>query len=240
MRRFALFLVLLFALPAAASDYAREQKWADEILPTVLTGDPVWLEQPSGHKFLALYTEAPHAKAGVIVVHGMGVHPDWNLISMLRQRLPEMGYATLSLQMPVLQADAKFEDYPPTFDEAAERITRAVAFMQAHGYTKIVLETHSLGCSMAARYLERSPNAPIAAWVAIGASGALDYSKLKFPVLDLVGENDLPLVIEGASARARGLHGKSRQVVVPGADHFFDGRDDALLENVRRFLNQSL
>lgn len=240
MRLFALLLALLLALPAAAADYAREKKWADEVLPTVLTGDPVWLELSNGHKFLTLYTEAPQAKAGVIVVHGMGVHPDWGLIGPLRQNLPDLGYATLSLQMPVLQADAKGEDYSATFDEAAARIGLAVAFMEAKGYKKIALVTHSMGCRMTARYLEQTPNAPINAWVAIGASEALDYGKLKFPVLDLYGENDLPQVLNVAGQRARGLKGKSAQVVVPKADHFFEGRDAALLENVRGFLDRSL
>jgi len=244
MRLFALLFTLLLALPSAAADYAREKKWADEVLPAVMTGDPVWLEvlkgPHSGRKFLTLYTEAPEAKAGVIVVHGMGVHPDWGLIGPLRQNLPELGYATLSLQMPVLQADAKGEDYPATFDEAAARIAQAVAFMEAKGYKKIALVSHSMGSRMTARYLEKTPDAPIQSWVAIGASEALDYSKLKFPVLDLYGENDLPQVLKAAAQRGKSLRGKSTQIVVPKADHFFEGRDKALLENVRGFLDKVL
>ncbi|MBU1666074.1 MAG: alpha/beta hydrolase family protein [Gammaproteobacteria bacterium] len=244
MRLFALLFTLLLALPAVATDYAREKKWADEVLPSVMTGDPVWLEvlkgPHSGRKFLTLYTEAPEAKAGVIVVHGMGVHPDWGLIGPLRQNLPELGYATLSVQMPVLQADAKGEDYPATFDEAAARIAQAVAFMEAKGYKKIVLVSHSMGSRMTARYLEKTPDAPIQSWVAIGASEALDYSKLKFPVLDLYGENDLPQVLKAAAQRGKSLRGKSTQIVVPKADHFFEGRDKALLENVRGFLDKAL
>lgn len=247
MRLFALLFTLL-ALPTVAAavttDYAREKKWADEVLPSVLTGDPVWLEvlkgPHSGRKFLTLYTAVPEAKAGVIVVHGMGVHPDWGLIGPLRQNLPELGYATLSLQMPVLQADAKGEDYPATFDEAAARLAQAVAFMEAKGYKKIALLSHSMGCRMTARYLEKTPDAPIQAWVAIGASEALDYSKLKFPVLDLYGENDLPQVLKAAAQRGKGLKGKSAQIVVPKADHFFEGRDKVLLENVREFLDKTL
>ncbi len=241
MRLFALFLALLFSLSAAAApDYAREKNWSEEILPSVLTGDPVWLELNTGHKFLTLYTEAAEAKAGVIVVHGMGVHPDWGLIGPLRQNLPEQGYATLSVQMPVLKADAKGEEYPATFDEAAARLVQAVEFMEAKGYRKIALVTHSLGCRMTARYLELNPKAPIAAWVAIGASGPLNYSKLKFPVLDLYGENDLPQVLKAAGVRAKGLKGKSEQVVVPKADHFFEGHDAPLLDKVRGFLDKSL
>jgi len=68
------------------------------------------------------------------------------------------------------------------------------------------------------RYLEQTPNAAIDAWVATGASDALDYSKLKFP--DLYGENDLPQVLAGAGQRAKGLPGKSGQVVVPQGGPF--------------------
>lgn len=242
MRLLILLFTALLALPVAASDYAREKKWADEVLPSVLTGDPVMLELSNGHKFLTLYTEAPNAKAGVIVVHGMGVHPDWGLIAPLRQQLPDMGYATLSVQMPVLKADAKGEDYPPTFDEAAARIKTAFDFMKAKGYKKIVLVTHSMGCRMTARYFEKNPGAAVAAWVAIGAPATLDYAKLKFPVMDLYGENDLPQVLEAAKSRAKGLKGNARsvQMVAPKADHFFEGRDAQLVGLVREFLDKTL
>lgn len=232
-----------WTLPAAAgSDYAREQKWADEVLPSVLTGDPVWLELPDGHKFLTLYTEAPNAKAGVIVVHGMGVHPDWGLIGPLRQNLPDRGYATLSVQMPVLKADAKGEDYPATFDDASSRIATAVAFMTAKGYQKIVLVTHSMGCRMTDRYLMNNPQTKVAAWVAIGAPAALNYSKLTFPVLDLYGENDLPQVLESTKARAQGLRGNpaSAQQMAPKADHFFEGKEALLLDMVGNYLDKTL
>jgi pimeloyl-ACP methyl ester carboxylesterase len=242
MRLLTLFFALLFALPAFASDYARERKWADEVLPAVLTGDPVWLEQSGGHRFLTLYTEASKAKAGVIVVHGMGVHPDWGLISPLRQRLPDAGYATLSVQMPVLKADATGEDYPPTFDEAAERIAIAVAFMRAKGYGKIALVSHSMGSRMVARYLERQPNSGMAAWVAIGYPAQMDYNMLKFPVMDLYGENDLPQVLQAAKARAKGSSSNTNwiQVAAPRADHFFENREDELVGLVKGFLDKML
>jgi len=200
----------------------------------------------SGHKFLTLFTEADAAKekagVGVIVIHGMGVHPDWGLIGPLRQNLPEHGYATLSIQMPVLKADAKGDAYPPTFNEAAERIKTAVDFMRAKGYQKIVLATHSMGCRMTAHYLQNNPKTDLAAWVAIGAPAALDYSKLKFPVLDLYGENDLPQVLTSAKSRAKGLQANtaSAQMMAPKADHFFNGKDGLLLEMVRSYLDKTL
>jgi pimeloyl-ACP methyl ester carboxylesterase len=215
MRLLALIFTLLIALPTLGADYAREKKWADEVLPAVLTGDPVWLELAQGHKFLTLYTEASKAKAGVIVVHGMGVHPDWGLIASLRQRLPDLGYATLSVQMPVLKAEAKGEDYPPTFDEAAERIKVAVDFMKAKGYKKIALVTHSMGCRMTARYFEKNPGDGLAGWVAIGAPATLDYGKLKLPVLDLYGEYDLPAGARQAAKVPRQGPDRSAQEIRP-------------------------
>ena len=242
MRLFWIIPALLFSLVAsAASDYAREQKWADEVLPSVLVGDPVYLQQGNGHKFLGLYTPVDNAKAGVIVVHGIGIHPDWGLISMLRQSLPDAGYATLSIQMPILAADAKAEQYPPTFDEAAERLKLAVEFLRGKGYGKVAIVSHSLGCRMSYHYLAGAGAAPVNAWVALSSPGDEDRSKLTLPILDLYGGNDLPQVIKNADVRAKGLVQKgSAQQKMSGADHFFEGKDAALLKAVRDYLDQTL
>lgn len=120
-------LVLAPAPAFAQADYGREQRWADEIAPGIVVGAPVWIELKSGRKFLAIYAPNPKAASGVIVVHGLGLHPDWGLISVLRSQLAEQGYATLSVQMPVLAAEAKADRYPPLFPEAAERLGAAAA-----------------------------------------------------------------------------------------------------------------
>jgi hypothetical protein len=57
-------------------------------------------------------------KAGVIVVHGLGVHPDFGMVGGLRTRLADAGYATLSVQMPVLPAGATRDDYAVTLPVA--------------------------------------------------------------------------------------------------------------------------
>lgn len=241
MRHGLALCALLASLNGLASDYGRERKWADEVLPSVLVGDPVWIEQGNGHKFLGLYTPADRAKAGLVVVHGIGVHPDWGLIGGLRQQLPEAGYATLSIQMPILQADAKSEDYPPTFDEAAERLKLAIAHLREQGHGKIAIIAHSLGTRMSYHHLSRTPDTPVAAWVAIGVPAALDMGKLTLPVFDLYGQNDLPQVVKNAGARAAGLKQKgSAQTAVPGADHFFEGKDAALVEQVKGWLDKTL
>lgn len=241
--RYCLMLVLLLtAAFAQAADYAREQKWADEILPGVVVGDPVYLEQKNAHKFLTLLTEAPGAKAAVIVVHGIGVHPDWGLIGVLRSQLADHGYTTLSVQMPILANDASADSYPATFPEADERLQVAEQFLKAKGYKKILLVSHSMGSRMSHHYLSAHPDSAIAAWVAIGMGADVSYAAMKMPVLDLYGENDLPVVLNSAAKRAASLKGKpgSRQQVVPHADHFFENRDAELIQAVQKYLQETL
>ena len=105
MRRWpALLLALVSSACFAQADYAREQRWADEITPAILVGDAVQLALPSGRKFLGIYAPNSKAQAGVVLVHGLGIHPDWSVVHPLRSQLAEQGYATLSVQMPVMTA----------------------------------------------------------------------------------------------------------------------------------------
>ena len=189
-------LLMLFASAAclAQADYAREKRWADEITPGLVVGDAVYLAQKSGHKFLAIYTEVAKPSAAVITVHGLGVHPDWALIGALRSGLPDHGYATLSVQMPVLAADAKADAYPPLFPDAAERLHAAVAFLKAKGHRKIAIASHSLGSRMSNLFLVNTPDHGVAAWVSIGIMPS-EFAKpgnLRLPVLDIYGERDFP------------------------------------------------
>ena len=241
-----LLLTLLLALASipcyAQADYAREQRWAAEITPALLVGDPVQLALPTGRKFLGIYTPNSQAQAGVVVVHGLGVHPDWGLINPLRSQLAEQGYATLSVQMPVLAAELRGDQYPPLFPEAAARIAVAVKFLQDKGHKKIAIVSHSFGSRMTNELLNQ-PDAPaITAWVSIGIIGGYSNpATLKAPVLDLYGEKDFPEVLELAARRAaviRNIRG-SAQIRVAGADHYFNHMENELVRNVKLFLDRS-
>lgn len=242
----ASFLCLLLLAPAVAlaqADYAREKRWADEITPSIVVGDAVYLELKSGRKFLALWAPGPKANAGVIVVHGLGVHPDWGLINLLRSRLPEQGYSTLSVQMPVLEAQARGDEYAPLYPEAAERLAVAMGYLRGKGLKKIGIVTHSLGSRMTNYFLTHAGDAQVDAWVAIGHVGEITGPiPSRTAVLDLYGENDLPTVLDNARKRAdviRGIRG-SGQLQVPGADHFFAGKENELVLRVRQFLDARL
>ena len=225
------------------SDYEREKRWADEILPTVVVGEPVYLQQANGHRFLGLYTVAQKARAAVLSVHGRGWNPDWGLNGVMRVALADAGYTTLSIQMPVLDAGGKLEAYLHLFDEANERLALATAYLEAHGYSTVAIVSHSLGARMSNEFLTGHPPSSIKAWVSIGIINGLQNTQwVKVPMLDIFGEKDWNGVLNGAPERERLIRAipGSLQVVVPGADHFFEGRENALVAHVRAFLDKQL
>lgn len=239
MRILATFLLLLVSqLTFAVADYAREKKWADEIVPGIVVGDPVYLELSQGHKFLTILAEAEDAKVGVVVVHGIGIHPDWNMVGTLRTQLVEYGCTTLSIQMPVLANDAKAEAYDRLFPEAAERIGVAVDFLRAKGYKKIAIVSHSMGSAMSRMYVANNQS-KLVAWASLGMGHGYSYSGIRIPVLDLYGENDLAPVLAMVKKRAASLKGnsKSLQVRVPKSDHFYNNHEAEMVQEVKNFLD---
>ena len=63
--------------------------------------------------------------------------------------------------------------------------------------------------------------------------------KIKLPVLDLYGEKDLEYVLESVPIRKQAVEKNSgSQQMVPAADHFFVGRNAALVENVDSWLSK--
>jgi len=228
------------------SDDAREQRWADQVLPTLVVGDAVWLQPPGPQKkFLGLFTEAragaKSARGAVVLVHGLGMNPDYGVIGSLRTRLADAGYTTLSIQMPVLAAGEPAERYPGLFAEAADRIGAAVAWLQAKKYRRIVLVSHSMGARMANHYLGRHPAAPVAAWIALGiSSGEFEPGTAgRVPIFDIYAENDLPAVLAGAPERAKVLARVpgSRQAMVYGADHYFARKEKELATLIEMLLD---
>jgi pimeloyl-ACP methyl ester carboxylesterase len=245
---FALLLALV-SLMAAAQDYAREARWKSEVLGNLVVGDAVEVKLPGGRAFLGLYTAGEPAKPAVLIVHGIGVHPDHGVIGMLRGALADMGFSTLSIQMPVLAADAQSEDYhPELFPEASARIAAGHAWLGAKGHRVVVLASHSLGSWMSQYHLESAKissaqsgkPARLAGWVSMGRSGTLgDPAKIGVPVLDVYGEKDLPAVLSSAAARREALQRLpgSRQRVIAGADHFYAGQEEKLAAAIREFID---
>lgn len=230
------------ALPAppVASDSARESRLADEIVPQLVVGDAVWLSTPGRPRVLALYA-APVGPAlgAVVIVHGLGLNPDWGLIGALRSDLASRGFATLSVQMPVLPADAPRDAYRALFPEAGERLAAAVLWLRAKHYTHIALVSHSLGAAMANAYLARS-RTRFDAWVTIGF--AEDFAAPpNMPVLDIIGENDFPEVIARSRTRRPALPKDrcSQTITMGAADHYFERETKALEAAMAPFIERA-
>lgn len=251
-----LFLILCLSIlssVACASDLEREKRLADEIVDMIVDGEPVWL-QAGKRPFLAIYTPTPrrHPQGAAIILHGRGMHPDWaDVVSPLRTALPATGWHTLSLQLPVLGKEAKYNDYVPLFPEAIPRIQSAIQYLRDTGITHIVIIAHSCGAHMAMHWIAKKGDRDIDAYIGIGM-GATDYkqpmqepfplARMHVPVLDIYGSAEFPQVLGMAPARAAAIkkagNPQSRQIVVPDADHYFHEHNKELVEAVSEWMSK--
>ena len=246
----ALLLGLLWH-SAGAADLGREARLKEQIIDYILDGEALMLKAGE-HEFLSIYmeSEAEAPKGGVILLHGRGFHPNWpQVIYPLRTGLVEHGWHTLSIQMPVLDKQATFYDYLDIVPESFPRISAAVGYLKQQGIEQIVLLAHSCSVHMAVAWLEQHPGEPISGFVGVGMGStdkgqpmlrAFPLERFKFPILDIRGELDYPAVHGKAGQRWQAMqqagHPRSRQQQVPGADHYFNDRDDALLDAVADWL----
>jgi len=169
-------LGLAVAGTTAASDIDKERRWAEQLQDQLVVGEPLRLTAGQ-QDFFALYTPAVGKlqRGGVILLHGLGAHPDWpDVISPLRKNLPDTGWSTLSIQLPIRPNEADFADYPPLFPEANVRISAAIRYLQKQGLRNIVLVGHSLGAAMGAYFLaQKAPDSEaVQAFVGIGMGHA--------------------------------------------------------------------
>jgi pimeloyl-ACP methyl ester carboxylesterase len=239
---FALLLAVVVG-PALAQDYEREKRWADQIVPNLMVGDAVWLEQKNGHRFLGLLVEKEKPRGAIIIAHGRGWSPDFELYGELRTRLAERNYTTLSLQMPVLPSTAILGLYVPLYPDARERFQLAIDYLKRKGYKNIAIVSHSLGATMANQYLIRTDDDSVRAWVFIGIlQGLEEMYRIKIPVLDVFGSKDWTVTLWGADERKKQILANpgSAQVMVPNATHFFEEREEELVKIVADFLDRNL
>ena len=253
-------LILVSSL-VQATDQAREKRWAAQIQETLLIGDAVWLKDGKGKKFFSIYTQASSKpKGAVLMLHGLGMHPDWpEVISPVRRALPEQAWATLSLQMPILPAGAPLTAFGPIFDETPARIHAGIKFLRAKGIKHIVLLGHDMGAAMGAAYIMKEQPPHIDAFIGIAMDAPTPNStikkfdprlnttdligQLKLPVLDVYGSLDIKRITDLAPSRVASAkqvgNEKFKQVRIPDADHFFTNRDKDLVRAITQWLAKS-
>lgn len=241
-------VLLLTASLAQASDIAKEKRWAEQVVDAIFDGEVLMLND-GDLEFLAIYTPTSieNSSNAVILLHGRGVHPDWDqVIRPLRTGLPALGWSTLSLQMPVLANDAAYEEYAPLFTEVPGRIETGLQYLKDKGAKRVVIIGHSLGAPMGAYYLANNQPELVTGFIGIGMSGGTKHTNMdsvlllksiSLPVLDLYGENDPDSILGTANARKKSASNpKSMQKMFPGADHFFDGQGEVLVKEIGTWL----
>lgn len=199
---------------------------------------------PPGPQVFALYmppADQPE-RGGVVLLHDLGGHPDWpEVVAPLRRRLPQDGWATLAVQMP-LPTPGQSQN-GPLLKEAVPRIEAAVAKLTERGHRPIVLIGHGTGAAMAAAYLERQQRPAVAGAVVVNPGlpatgrGGLDLASAlggaDIPVLNLYGSEAPYYVLDTAEALGGGRITKVR---ILGAGYDFNGMRRALMSRIRGWL----
>lgn len=253
-----LFFVLLThvsLLHANAIDQAWEKRVSEKLAEREEKSEVLWLDA-GGQRFLGLYTSqfAEVAHGAAIILHGMGAHADWpQTISPLRTRLPEHGWTSLSIQMPVLSPSNNLEDYGKTLQQAAQRIKASVRLLRERKFLNIVVVAHGFGAVSALSHLSQQQNQGIVALVAVGLH---DYVFIKprlnildlienttIPMLDIYGSRDFDKVIKQAPDRRlaarKGNNQAYDQYEIEGADHHFNRMEDILVKRIRGWLDKA-
>ncbi len=245
--KFLLLFLLTSITTLQASDYAKEKRWAEQTMDAIFDGEPLWLNADN-HDFLSIYTESEdESNKAIIVVHGTGIHPDWEqVVQPIRVEMAALGWNTLSIQMPILNNEASYKEYVKVYPEVSPRLKAAEKFLLDKGMKTLVIAAHSQGSSMSAYYLSRN-SSKVKAFVSIGMSAtfkgstinsAEDLEKISIPVFDLYGSDDLPDVLNSSSIRKKASNHNNnfKQQVVSGASHFFDDKNEALIEAIDTWL----
>jgi pimeloyl-ACP methyl ester carboxylesterase len=252
---FGLLLTLAFSVAADPLDREREKLVSDKLAEEVDDGEVLWLDA-NNEKFLALLIKQTNQQANgaVIILHGMSAHADWpQIIEPIRTALPEHGWTTLSIQLPVIAPKNQVEDYGKTLEQAAARIEAAIRLLHEHKFRNIVAIGHSFGAANVLAYLEKEKSQKIISMVAIGLQ---DYAfvkpqmdllglieKSKIPVLDIYGSRDFKEATDQAADRRlaakKGGNRKYVQMEIEGADHYFTKLEDVLIKRMRGWMNKA-
>lgn len=243
--------------PADVWDGEKEKQVAERLLAEIDNADVIWLKPLFSDEFPAIFTSAgPYAHdTAIILLHGMGGHPDWPVvISPLRRYLKLHHWTTLSIQLPVLEAGRSPSDYGKTLQVSGLRIQRAIEYLATRHYGKIVLLGYGFGAATAVATMAREEESSVDGLIGVSmlARKFLDpgidltelLGKTRVPVLDVFAENDKPAVINNAddrrlAARKNG-HSGFMQVIVEDTDHYYSGHEQALLEKILHWLETEI
>jgi predicted alpha/beta-hydrolase family hydrolase len=213
-------------------------------LMTIFVTSIAYAHMPKGE-----YLEGKGSKIGVILAHGQGLDPDSQVVGPLRRVInKELGFHTLSLQMPVIQGKRNpetFQEYVSTFPEAYKTIQSGIDFLKKEkGVERVYLMGYSMGGRMTSAFLANYPDSGIVGYIGVGllAGGQeplnsnLNLRKVKIPVLDVYAENDQDAKF--AENRKPFVSDRFKQVPIAGAKHDYRGYDKQITDAVVPWLRE--
>jgi uncharacterized protein len=163
-------------------------------------------------------------------LHGGTMHN--KVVYRAVQALTQSGFATLRFQFRgVGLSKGRYDAGRGEVDDVRSALDEA----EARG-GPLIAGGFSFGAAMALKASDRDPR--VAAFVGLGLPVATESGRMlprpSVPALFVVGERD---TYGPSDELARFLQGAAPVVVIPDADHFFEGHLDELGEAVRAFLD---
>ncbi|NYE23632.1 dienelactone hydrolase family protein [Pigmentiphaga litoralis] len=211
---------------------------------TALFASTAMAQMPQGE-----YLDGKNAKVAVVLAHGQGLDADSHVVGPLRKAIhSELGYHTLSLQMPTLAGNRSpdtFQQYASTFPDAYTRIQAALDFLKNEkGVERIYLMGYSMGGRMTSAFLANHPDSGVVGYLGVGllAGGPeplntnLNLRKIRMPVLDIYAENDRDA--QFAENRKAMVSDRFVQVPIVGAKHDYRGYDQQIAQAVNTWLTK--
>lgn len=236
-----------------ATDVHRERQIADELGSRANPDEAIRLEA-SGLEFQGLYREAVSKDpgGGVILLHGRHSNQDAAaFVRPLRLGLPEHGWSSLSLAMPVPDPD-DLQGNANLLPEAVARLHSGVAFLERKNTGNIAILALDTGAWAALSYLARSPDRAVKAAVLLDAAPASELdpppiapdtlSTIRLPVLEILSGRISARAGDDASRKRADMKPSAtyRLLVLDEPDHGWQDIGDFLVNRIHGWLKRAL
>jgi len=216
LKRFLSHFLIIFSTfsPAiyAGSNYFLEDKIAHSLKETKSKKDIVWLKTTEKREILALLSmsKISDIQGGIIILSDLFQSPDWPIIIHgLRTSLPNFGWETLSVQLPIPTINPSAAVLNSTYGLVEQRISSAVAYFKNKNIGNIILIGINQSANFSLKYVHSLPeeSTDLQALICIRAfdSDWLTSSDLvkniAAPMLDIIPEHDSDPIFQSARKR---------------------------------------
>src|SRR5690606_14576804 len=184
-------------------------------------------------------------------LHGRHSNQDAaDLIGPLRRGLPEHGWSSLSLAMPLSKPDDPQVD-ADLLPEATARLRSGVAFLKQKNIANIALLAHDSGAWAALSYLAQAPDQAVKAAVLIDPAPARELdpppvsseglSAIRLPILEILSRRMAAPPDDAATRKRAVMKGRSsyRQLVLNEPDRGWQDVESFLVNHIHGWLARS-